>query len=198
VSTPGPRLHDAIERIQAFTAGRQPIGARHDEADDSVGTIGTDDAIGFDPISLLSAFDRHGAEVVAIGQVAGILHGSSELTGDLDLLWSGSESDAPRIAAALADAEALLFDHDMVPITSTPDGLTLAKVMFETATASGDLCTPRLPWGALDVGAFMSRAEQCVTDGVTIRYITKHDLIAMRRAVGRPKDIRRADELEQL
>lgn len=40
------------------------------------------DAIEFDPFPLLRALHRHGAEAVVIGQVAGILHGSQELTGD--------------------------------------------------------------------------------------------------------------------
>lgn len=35
-------------------------------------------------------------------------------------------------------------------------------------------------------------------DGTTIRYLAIEDLITMRRAVGRPKDLRRAAELEAL
>ena len=35
-------------------------------------------------------------------------------------------------------------------------------------------------------------------DGFEIRYLRREDLISMRRAVGRPKDLRRAAELEQL
>ena len=35
-------------------------------------------------------------------------------------------------------------------------------------------------------------------DGIEIHYLRREDLISMRRAVGRPKDLCRAAELEQL
>jgi hypothetical protein len=75
----------------------------------------------------------------------------------------------------------------------------LPKVLFRTATASGDCCTPALPWGELPVAAFIARAERATTAaGTVIRYLNRDDLIAMRRAVGRPKDLRRAAELDRL
>lgn len=70
------------------------------------GTVATDDAIGFDPLPLLRAFCDWGARVVVIGQVAGILHGSRELTGDLDLLWDGSSRQASALTAAFASVSA--------------------------------------------------------------------------------------------
>jgi hypothetical protein len=56
---------------------------RNDDADETVGTIESDDAAGFDPLPVLRALHSHGAPAVVMGQVAGILHGSVELTGDL-------------------------------------------------------------------------------------------------------------------
>jgi len=44
--------------------------------------------------------------VAVMGQVAGIMHGSRELTGDLDLLWDGDHGQAPALAAAFAAAGA--------------------------------------------------------------------------------------------
>src|SRR5690242_7959228 len=81
------RLEDAVRRLGEATAGRKRRGVRHEDADDVTGTAATDDAIGFDPLPLLRALHAHGAVVAVIGQVAGIMHGSRELTGDLDLLW---------------------------------------------------------------------------------------------------------------
>jgi hypothetical protein len=37
-----------------------------------------------------------------------------------------------------------------------------------------------------------------MSDGFKIRYLDRADLIWMRRAAGRMKDLRRADELERL
>jgi len=170
----------------------------HDDADDTAGTIDADDAVGFAPLTLLAALDRCGARAVVIGQVAGILHGSQELTGDLDLLWAGSAEEAPRFAAAFAEVGARLFDDDHRPLLVTVDSLSLPKVLFESAGASGDCCTPHLPWGSLDIVGVLDRAESVTEGGLTVHYASVPDLVAMRLESARPKDLRRAAELRQL
>ncbi len=191
------RLLDAIRRIGVETQGRAPTGVDHDHADEELGTISCDDAVGFDPIPLLRALDRHGANVVIMGQVAGIMHGSTELTGDLDLLWSGAADEATAMAAGFADANADLRD-DGRPVATEPAAFDLPKVTFHSVTASGDCCTPSLPWRGLDVTGMIERAAVATVAGVTLRYLTVADLITMRSIVGRPKDVRRIDELRQL
>ena len=193
------RLEAAVRRLGEATAGRERRGLRHDDADDVTGTVATDDAIGFNPLPLLRALHDHGAVVAVIGQVAGIMHGSGELTGDLDLLWDGDRGQAPALAAAFAAAGASLADADGVPVPCEPDVFGLPKVLFRSAGASGDCCTPALPWGDLPVAAFLARCQVATgRDGLVVRYLDRADLIRMRRAVGRPKDLRRASELEQL
>jgi hypothetical protein len=193
------RLEAAVRRLGEATAGRERRGLRHDDADDVTGTVATDDAIGFNPLPLLRALHDHGAVVAVIGQVAGIMHGSGELTGDLDLLWDGDRVQAPALAAAFAAAGASLADADGVPVPCEPDVFGLPKVLFSSAGASGDCCTPALPWGDLPVAAFLARCQVATgRDGLVVRYLDRADLIRMRRAVGRPKDLRRASELEQL
>jgi hypothetical protein len=44
---------------------------------------------------------------------------------------------------------------------------------------------------------FLDRALTA-SDGFDVHYLRREDLILMRRAVGRPKDLRRAVELERL
>jgi hypothetical protein len=83
------RLRDAVARLREETRGRVLIGRSHEEADEVAGTVATDDAVGFDPFPLLRAFHDCGGKVVVISQVAGIMHGSREPAGDLDLLWGG-------------------------------------------------------------------------------------------------------------
>ncbi len=198
MGAPLERLRDAVHRIGDHVGSRPPRGVSHDDADDVVGTIECDDAAGFAPMILLEALDRHGARGVVIGQVAGILHGSQELTGDLDLLWSGDPSEAARFAAAFADVDASLFDDDHAPLALGIDAFALPKVLFQSAAASGDCCTLALPWGALDIVGVLDRAEAVSERGVTVHYASVADLVAMRRASGRPKDLRRADELARL
>ena len=194
---PGERLHDALDRQSDLTRHRTRRGLRHDAADDASGTIETDDAIGFDPTPVLRSLSEHGAPAVVMGQVAGILHGSTELTGDLDLLWSGAAKDATAMREAFVALGAELTDDGGAPVDAT-DAFGLSKTLFRTPTAAGDCCTPRLDWKGLDVVAFLDRADGAEIDGSVVRYLTIEDLIAMRRAAGRPKDFRRVAELERL
>ena len=192
------RLEEAVRRLREVTAGQERRGLTHDDADDVTGTAATDDAIGFNPLPLLRALHEHGAVVAVMGQAAGIMHGSPELTGDLDLLWDGDPGQAPALAAAFADAGASLADDEGRPVPGEPDAFRLPKVVFRSVLACGDCCTPALPWGDLPVAAFLARCQVAVADGLVIRYLDRADLIRMRRALGRPKDLRRASELELL
>ena len=193
------RLHDAVLRTHELTRDRVATGQSHEDADESIGTIGTDDALGFDPFPLLRSLHQAGANIVVIGQVAGIMHGSAELTGDLDLLWDGSPDHTEALVAAFAEAGAAINDDDGAPLPIGTEAFRLPKVQFTSPTASGDCCTPALNWGAMNVAEFIDRALTATDrDGLQVRYLHRDDLIRMRRAVGRPKDRRRADELEAL
>jgi hypothetical protein len=193
---PVRRLREAVRRLADQTRDRPRTGLTHQDADDVTGTAGTDDAAGFDPLPLLRALDLAGARVVVIGQVAGIMHGSEELTGDLDLLGDGSAAQAGLLAAAFTHALAQLTNDDGVPVPCDPGAFRLPKVLFRTATASGDCCTTALPWGSLPVTDFLGRCDTASAGDFTIRYLSRPDLIQMRQATGRPKDLRRAAELE--
>lgn len=196
---PLDRLRDAVRRIAAETAGRAVTGLTHDDAEGVTGTIATDSAFRFDPFPVLHALSRAGADVVVMGQVAGIMHGSTELTGDLDLLWDGDERQTTSLAAAFNAVGARLTDEDGSAVACTPAAFRLAKVYFGTETASGDCCTPVLRWGDLDIRGVLRRAEAVVdSNGLTIRYISAIDLTVMRDAAARPKDVRRNAELEAL
>ncbi|GAB2944286.1 hypothetical protein ACFMQL_33920 [Nonomuraea fastidiosa] len=193
-------IDDPLERLRAAArrtreTRRESTGLSHEDADDDVGTIGTDGALGFDPFPLLEALHRHGVRAVVIGQVAGIMHGSAELTGDLDLLWDGSPAHAPAVAAAFASIGARLGGG--LPLE--PESFLRPKVAFTAPGAGGDCCTPALPWGDLHVPGFLDRALTATgPDGLTVHYACLDDLILMRRTLGRPKDLRRAAELERL
>lgn len=191
------RLRAAVAQLAEHTGERAPTHRTHDDADDTVGTVATDDAVGFDPFPVLRALREHGAEAVVMGQVAGIMHGSRELTGDLDLLWSGDPGQAGAFAAAFASLSAELTDGSGRAVRCDAAAFGLAKVQFRTATASGDCATPALPWGELPIVRFLARPAVACGDGLEIRYLQRADLIAMRRATARPKDLRRAAELDQ-
>ncbi|MFE7839564.1 hypothetical protein ACFU53_26975 [Streptomyces sp. NPDC057474] len=179
------RLRQAVRRIHDATRERTATGRGLEEADDVAGTFATDGALGFDPFPFLRALHETGSQAVVIGQVAGIMHGSVELTGDLDLLWDGTSGQAQALRDALT----------AMGCTDLPD-LDRPQVAYQVASVSGDLCTPALPWGEMDVAPCLARAVSAHDPaGFTIRYAALDDLIHMRRSLGRPKDHRRADEL---
>jgi len=182
------RLRHAITRTEEATRERGPLGSRPEKADEVLGTFATDGALGFDPFPLLRALHDAGSRAMVIGQVAGIMHGSTEPTGDLDLLWDGTPDEARALRGALTRCGC-----------AEPPDLGRAQVEYRVTGAGGDLCTPALPWGAMDVTPCLLRAETARDPaGFTIRYAALDDLIGMRRALGRPKDHRRADELVRL
>src|SRR3954464_12715060 len=179
------RLRQAVRRTRVVTRERVATGRGSEEADDVAGTFATDGALGFDPMPFLRALHEAGSQAVVIGQVAGIMHGSTELTGDLDLLWDGTPEQAHALSNALAATGG----------TSHPD-LSRPQVAYQVAGVGGDLCTPALPWGGMDIAPCLTRVESAHDPaGFTIRYTALDDLIDMRRSLGRPKDHRRADEL---
>lgn len=96
------------------------------------------------------------------------------------------------------DVGALVFDAEGQPLPLEARTFASPKVLFQSAGASGDCCTPQLPWGSLDVVGIIDRAETTREGGVTVHYASRRDLIDMRRASGRPKDASRAAELARL
>jgi hypothetical protein len=197
IDEPLERLRAAARRTRELALNRAATGLGHEDADDDAGTIDTDGALGFDPFPLLEAFHHNGVRVVVIGQVAGIMHGSAELTGDLDLLWDGTPAHAPALAAAFASVNAQLTDATGKALAAHPGILLRPKVQFTSPGAGGDCCTPALPWGNLQVREFLDRAVTAVDPGgLEVHYVSREDLIRMRRALGRPKDLRRAAELD--
>ncbi|MFG2679305.1 hypothetical protein [Streptomyces sp. NPDC048392] len=179
------RLRQAIARTEDATRERVPTGTSPEEADGLQDTFATDGALGFDPRPFLRALHDAHSHAVVIGQVAGIMHGSAELTGDLDLLWDGTPGEARALREAPTRAGC-----------AEPPVLDRARVAYRVTGADGDLCTPALPWGAMNVAPCLTRARTTRDPaGFTIRYAALDDLIRMRRALGRPKDHRRAAEL---
>ena len=149
---------------------------------------------------MLALMQTTGDEYAVFGQVAGILHGSSEPTGDLDLLGDGSHDTLDRMATSFEAAGVILRDEDfnLVEVAEYRQALTGAKVYFEGLHSAGDLCTPRLRWGSLDSNAFLRRKVWAYEESLAVPYLTVEDLLAMRKTVPGAKHKRRTLELERL
>ena len=197
---PIEHLREVCEEIRAHARDRTPLGVRHDDADGDIGTFSSDDAIGFDPFPMLALLQTTGADYAIFGQVAGILHGSWEPTGDLDILWDGSTDAIDAIAQAFISAGVVLRDEDFAPVKPADYAAALAgaKVYFEGLDSAGDLCTPRLRWEQLDVQAFLERKVWAHTSELAVPYLCLEDLLTMRKAVTGAKHARRVRELERV
>ena len=144
---------------------------------------------GFDPVLALQTLDRHGVRFVVIGGIGARLHGSPTVTRDTDICYERSPENLERLAAALEELGARLrgVDED-VPFLL--DAKTLAAGdHFTFRTRAGDFDVLGTPAGVHGFDELGERATPFDIDGITVLVASIDDLIRMKRAAGRAKDL---------
>jgi predicted nucleotidyltransferase len=143
----------------------------------------------FDPITALRELAHQGVRFVVIGGVAGRLHGSSSLTRDLDVCHERSPQNLAALSDVLTRANARLrgVDED-VPFLLDPRTL-LAGGSFAFVTDHGDLDILAVPAGVAGFDELASRAVTVDLGDFEVQVASLDDLIRMKRAAGRPKDL---------
>jgi hypothetical protein len=144
---------------------------------------------GFDPVLALETLHRHDVRFVVIGGIGARLHGSPTVTRDTGICYERSPENLERLAEALEDLGARLRGVDeAVPFLL--DAKTLgAGDHFTFRTRAGDFDALGTPAG---VGGFDELAERATPfdiDGITVLVASIDDLIRMKRAAGRAKDL---------
>ena len=143
----------------------------------------------FDPLRAIRTLDRHGVRFVVIGGLGGRLHGSPTVTNDIDVCYERSPENLERLATALRELGAKLrgVDED-VPLLL--DAATLAAGdHFTFTTRAGDLDVLGSPAGVRGFEELAMDAVPFDVDGLTVLVASIDDLIRMKRAAGRPKDL---------
>lgn len=139
-----------------------------------------------DPVRIFEALESHGVEYLTIGGVAVNAHGHLRNTRDVDVLIEWTAENMRRLAAALDELDAELLDVDPL----NPDDL-LNGGNFTLRTASGglDLFDPDEIPGGRPYEEMRPRAVEATVDGVRIRAVGLDDLIRLKRASGRDRDL---------
>ena len=152
----------------------------------------------FDPEPMLEVLVRHEVDFVVIGGIAAILYGSSQLTTDLDIAFAPDPANLNALGDALVGLEARLRGvRDDVPFV--PDASTLRRVELLTLdTSRGPLDLLRAPSGAPSYKILRRRAERFEVGSFEVLTASIEDLIAMKRAAARTKDLASAEELEAI
>jgi predicted nucleotidyltransferase len=148
--------------------------------------------------SLLVALQRHAVRFILIGGVAMRGHGSSHLTDDVDLYYARDPDNLAALAEALAPLHPRLrgADPDLPfrwDLRTLRAGLNFT---FDTDAGAVDLLG-EVP-GVDSFEGVWERSDEMELLGTAVRIASLSDLIAMKRAAGRPKDELHLRELERL
>jgi hypothetical protein len=152
----------------------------------------------FSPLRLLERLADSGADFVVIGGFAAVAHGSARLTNDLDVSYAAEPRNLDALAAALLELGGRLRGlPEDVPFVA--DARTLAGTRLLTLdTTAGPLDLVVDPPGSPGYAELRRRAVRLDLGGVEVAVAALEDLIAMKRASGRPQDLLDLEELEAI
>ena len=155
-------------------------------------------------LELFSALDRHNVDYLLIGGLAVSLHGVERATMDVDITVAMSPAN---LTALIETAKELKLAPMLpVPLESLSNIQLLREWHEQRHLEAFALRTPELAGVTIDVLLFppidfsgmLARAEQFDVAGTAIKVVSIDDLIALKRAVGRPIDLSDIEHLERI
>ena len=150
----------------------------------------------FSPSGLLRRLVQAEIDFVVIGGVAVIVQASPRFTKDLDICYSTEPANLDRLGDVLVALGAKLrgVEEDLPFI---PDARTLRRAqMLTLTTPAGDIDLLVNPAGSPTYQVLRRNANRIDLDGLNVRVASIDDLIAMKRAAGRPQDLVDLESLE--
>jgi predicted nucleotidyltransferase len=153
---------------------------------------------------VLRVLEAAGVRYLVVGGVAVVLHGHPRFTADLDIAIA---LDPPNVQAAFA-ALATLGYQPRVPVSADAfaDPAERGRLVAEKGMTVLSFASPALAMTEVDMfadppfafGEVHERAERVELGDVPVRVASITDVIAMKRRVGRPKDLEDVAVLERL
>lgn len=153
----------------------------------------------FDPARIFQTLDDYGVDYLTIGGWAVVAHGYVRATVDIDLMADPSVDNIERLARALGSMGARLrgVDADKLDIDPTDPEVLGNGASFTMDTDFGPVDFLNEVPGAPDYGYMRERSVETTAGGVHIRVVGLEDLIAMKKASGRDRDLLDIRELER-
>jgi len=140
---------------------------------------------------ILRRLTARGVDFVVIGGIAAVLHGSAQNTFDLDICFATDQGNLEALGPRLKGVE------DKLPFT--PDGRMLRGIEVLTmVTELGELDVLARPVGSPGYDALRRDADRFDLGGFSVLVASIEDLIAMKLAAGRKKDLAAVEELEAI
>jgi len=152
----------------------------------------------FDPRPILGVLARHQVRFVVIGGIAAWLQGSTTITNDFDICYARDRENLERLAAALTEVQASLRGV-REPVAFLLDARSLkAGLNFTFDTKYGPFDCLGAASGSFDYEQLMRNADPMNLVGTNISVASLDDLIRMKRAAGRNKDLIEIENLSAL
>jgi predicted nucleotidyltransferase len=140
---------------------------------------------------ILDDLNRAGVRYVLIGGIALIRHGVVRATRDIDAVFDPDPDNVERIRALVDEWGATRPDGSPIP-----EGGIAADRTIHLSTAHGELDLLSEAAAAMPFSDLLARAEARRVDGVEAPICSLADLVAMKRSVGRERDLVDLSDLE--
>lgn len=139
-----------------------------------------------------------GLEFVVVGGFAGVLHGSSYVTDDLDVCAVLTPENIGKLRSALGDLHPVhrITHKKLSFLDHPPVGQPLANLYLETDAGVVDVLGKIM--GLDNFDALRRNAIEIPLFGRRCRVISLEDLITAKEAMGREKDLLTAKELRAI
>lgn len=148
----------------------------------------------FDLDRILEVLARHQVDMIVVGGAAATLQGAPVVTFDVDIVYRIEEGNIFRLKDALTELGAVARgDRRNIPFNETHLRTTGHKLATTTAGALDVLGTIN---DGLRYEDLIDTTRVLTMGGYEIRVISLERLVALKRELGRPKDLAMLSTLE--